>query len=115
MNTSTLGHNLIPTSTSTGGATPTATSIGSFFSGLAHNITASIENELNDIEGEVADKLAAKLGIQQWYSWHIMDFCEGKYKPNATSKHAGYNVTHCSNQTAMCKFFHTIFLRTQAD
>lgn len=106
LNTSTLGHNIIPTTTTTSGATPT--SVGSFFSSLAHNITSTVEGDLesiaNEVVGDVADKLAAELGIHQFYSLHLMDLCEGSYKPNATAKHASKNVTKCSNQTAMYHF-----------
>jgi len=108
LNTSTLGHDLIPTPTTDSGSTATATSIGSFFSNLAHNVTGEIEgdlaNDLNKIAGDVADKLADELGINQWYSLHLMDLCEGSYSPNATQKGAHKNVTHCTNQTAMYHF-----------
>jgi len=111
LNRSTLGHDLIPTPTTDSGSTATATSIGSFFSALAHNVTGELEGELgelegdlNDIVGDVADKLATELGIHQWYSLHLMDLCEGMYKPNATSKDAHKNVTHCTKQTAMHHF-----------
>jgi hypothetical protein len=67
-------------------------------------LTAQIEGELDDIIGDVADKLAAELGIKQWYSMHVLDFCEGTYAPNATAKGAHKNGSICSNKTAMCKF-----------
>jgi hypothetical protein len=105
LNTSTLGHDLIPTTTSSSGSSPTSTSsgIGSSFSNLAHNVTDTIEGDLDGIINDVADKLAKELGIKQWYSLHLMDLCEGTYTPNATEKGANLNVTECSNQTAMCK------------
>lgn len=108
LNTSTLGHNLIPTTTSSAGSTPTSTSssVGSFFSSIAKNLTNTIEGDINDIVGDVADKLAKELGIKQWYSFHLMDLCEGNYAPNATAKGANENVTStkCTNQTAMFHF-----------
>jgi len=119
LNTSTLGHNLIPTktfpTTTSASSTPTATSLGSFFSNVAHNITATImgdieggintiESGLNDIGNDIADKLASELGIKQWYSLHLMDLCEGTYTPNATQKHAKLNVTSCTKQTGMFHF-----------
>jgi len=108
LNTSSLGQNLIPTPTSGGSSTATATSIGSFFSSLVHNATdtieGDIENELNDIAGDVANKLASTLGIHEFYSLHLMDLCEGQYKPNATEKGAKKNVTSCTNATAMYHF-----------
>jgi len=118
LNTSTLGHELIPTTTSSG-AQPTATG---FFSGIWHNITtevgnltAEIEGELDGIIGDVADKLAAELGIKQWYSLHILDFCEGTYAPNATEKGAHKNGTKCSNQTAMYHFDLTEILNKELE
>lgn len=52
----------------------------------------------------MADKLAQELGIKQWYSLHLMDMCEGTYSPNATFKKAHYNISSCSNMTAMFHF-----------
>lgn len=104
LNTSTLGHNLIPTTTTSPGTTPTSTSIGSFFSSIASSAVATIEGDLNTIAGDVADKLSKELGIKQWYSFHLMDLCEGNYAPNATKSSASLNVTACTNQTAMFKF-----------
>ncbi|TAQ85817.1 hypothetical protein B7494_g5863 [Chlorociboria aeruginascens] len=99
-----MGSQIWEACTSTS-ATATATSVGSFLSGIAHNITSTIEGDiagdLNGIIGDEADKLAAELGIQEWYSFHLMDMCEGNYSPNATEKGATKNVTKCSNATAM--------------
>lgn len=108
LNTSTLGHNLIPTPTSSG-SSPTSTSsgIGSLFSSLAgeaENITSSIANALSGFENDIADKLAGELGIKQWYSLHLMDMCEGTYTPNATVSGAKANASRCTNQTAMYHF-----------
>jgi hypothetical protein len=60
--------------------------------------------------GELIDKAAQELGIKQFYSLHLMNMCEGYYKPNASTPHAGTNVTECSNQTAMCKLPPSYFL-----
>jgi len=51
LNTSTLGHDLIPTATTSSGPSATATSIGSFFSSLAHNVTSTIEGDFDSIVG----------------------------------------------------------------
>lgn len=76
-----------PTSTSSGFG-----SIYSSLTGEIDNITSSIEGELNGIGNDLADGLAKELGIKEWYSLHVMNMCEGNYSPNATVKHAGYNV-----------------------
>jgi len=110
LNTSTLGHNLINSSStatataSSATATSTSSGLGSWFSSLADNVTSTIEGDLQSIENDVADKLASKLGIKQWYSLHVMDMCEGTYAPNATAKKAHYNTSSCSNMTAMYHF-----------
>ncbi|KAG9244904.1 actin cortical patch SUR7/pH-response regulator pali [Calycina marina] len=108
LNTSTLGYNLVPTTTASGAAAATPTSLLSWIEEEAKNITSEIENEfeteLNNIAGDIADKLASELGIDQWYSLHLMDYCEGTYSPNATAKGAKKNVTSCSKQTAMYHF-----------
>lgn len=116
LNTSTLGHDLIPnptdpTSTTDPKPSSTGSSVGSFFSNLAKNVTDEIDHigdeivdDVNDIVGDIADKLAEELGIHQWYSLHLMDLCLGEYSPNATAKGADKNVTHCTKQTAMYKF-----------
>ncbi|RDW58121.1 hypothetical protein BP6252_13532 [Coleophoma cylindrospora] len=115
LNTSTLGHVLVPTptSSSSSSASSTSSSLGSFISSLAQNITNSIEGELASIEGDIADKLAQTLGISQWYSLHFMDMCQGSYAPNATAKHVHKNTTECSNQTAMYHFNLTQTLNDQ--
>jgi len=108
LNTSTLGHNLLdeatsPSSTSSAPSS-TPTSVGSFLTGLIHNATDSIIDDFNEIGNDIADKLAAELGISQWYSLHLMDMCEGSYSPNATHKGASKNITSCTNKTAMYHF-----------
>ena len=85
--------------------------------GELKNVTCSVQQELdsftNWVEDEIKDginSLAQILGVHDFYSAHIMTFCEGYYVPgpvpNATVK-AGTidkNVTACSNKTAMFTF-----------
>lgn len=97
LNTSQIGRNVFNASEST--------STGNIITNWIHNVTNTIENELN----EDLNTLAQDLGLHDWYSAHILDYCEGYYTPaavaNATvSKHDIHkNITHCSNKTA---FFH---------
>jgi len=75
--------------------TPTSTGFGSIFSSLTgeiDNITSSIEGELDSLGNELADELSEALGIKEWYSFHVMNMCEGIYSPNATAKGASYKV-----------------------
>ncbi|KAI8623443.1 actin cortical patch SUR7/pH-response regulator pali [Xylariaceae sp. FL1651] len=105
LNTSTLGQNLIPTPTS-GGSDPSPTScgplrgaLGNFCAGATAAVGSAVSSglaELSSIEDEIADKLAKEIGVQQWYSLHVMDVCQGNFAPNATTSGAEYNVTSCT-------------------
>lgn len=71
------------------------------------------KDKLNEISGDIADKLAAKLGISQWYSLHIMDSCEGNFAPNATALGAGLNITNCTSSGPASKLAPLQFLPYQ--
>lgn len=124
-NTSTLGHDFISnmvnddddassTSSTTTSPTPTSTDdgggIGDWFSSIKASATAiagSLESEaasiLDDIGNDIADKLAEEIGIEQFYSLHVMNMCEGSYAPNATASNARQNVTNCTTPMDFCK------------
>lgn len=59
-------------------------------------------DEFNDIRGDVADKLAEKLGIHQFYNLHMTDMCMGDYTPKPTAEDAKKNVSSCTPVKAMC-------------
>ncbi|EFY87545.1 hypothetical protein J3458_002154 [Metarhizium acridum] len=61
--------------------------------------TGDVKGKLNDITGAIADQIAKKIGIKQWYSLHIMDSCEGYFQPNATAPDAALNVTNCTSSS----------------
>lgn len=102
LNTSTLGHNLVPTKTT---KLKDRSIIPSALSSALNSVESKAAGELNDIAGDVADKLAAKLGIKQWYSLHLSDMCEGTYSPNATAERAKKHNITCTNSTTKCTFF----------
>ena len=52
------------------------------------------------ITGDLANKLAGKLGIKDFYSAHLLTYCDGSYAPNGTAPHPGRNVTFCSPKKA---------------
>jgi len=72
----------------------------------AESLTDRFENLIEDGLGDFAQVL----GLHDFYSAHILNFCEGFYVPasvpNATvgSGSIHKNVTHCSNKTAMAHF-----------
>jgi len=106
LNTSRIGQNLISASSSSSSNNP----ISSFFHNLTDPIVKGLENDLNN----AAASFAKDLGLQDFYSAHLMDYCYGRYTPttvpNATvTPHK--NVTHCSNRTAMFAFDPTAALQ----
>lgn len=116
-NTSTLGQNWLQneasgrgssTTSSTASTTPTPTdksgfSPGGFLSSIEASATAAVgslessaADALNQIGNDITGKLSKELGIEQFYSLHIMDLCEGDYAPNATASNQWRNVSSCT-------------------
>jgi len=73
-----------------------------FFDDLTNSIEEDIEDGITSI--------AQELGVHDFYSYHLMDYCEGYYKPgpvaNATLSKSDIskNVTSCSNETGFWNF-----------
>ncbi|KAL8694492.1 MAG: hypothetical protein Q9224_003561 [Gallowayella concinna] len=89
LNTSMLGRTTLNTSKTS--------------SSLLNSIGNSIKGEVNDLIGDIA----RKLNIHDFYSAHILDYCEGYYTPGPIANQTvdpDKNVTRCSNQTAMFHF-----------
>ncbi|RKL36991.1 hypothetical protein BFJ70_g7152 [Fusarium oxysporum] len=80
-----------------------------------NEVKDDVKGKINDITGDVADKLADTIGISEWYSIHVMATCDGQYKPNATSPGAGYNVTNCTNSAPEKRFNLTEMLDKQLE
>ena len=60
--------------------------------------------DVNKITNKIEADVTAALGLHDFYSAHLMTFCEGYYEPNGTAASASENVTYCSNQTTMYFF-----------
>lgn len=96
LNTSRLGEGLANSSLTQSGP------IGDLFN--------LIPDDLQDDVSAVAGAITEELGIEDFYSAHMLDYCFGQYipaeAPNATvsSKDIHKNLTGCSNQTAMFWF-----------
>lgn len=73
------------------------------FQNLINDLTNTISQDIND----GLNFLARDIGLKDFYSLHVLDFCEGYYEPsplpNATLSRASIsqNVTKCSNRTAL--------------
>ncbi|KIW00963.1 uncharacterized protein PV09_07485 [Verruconis gallopava] len=100
LNVSRIGQNIIDS----GSSSSSSSTIGSFF----HNLTGDIVSELEGDINNRAASLAKDLGLQDFYSVHVMDYCHGFYVPgavkNATVHDIKRNVTGCSKTKAMFAF-----------
>lgn len=99
LNTSTLGHDLFPRIPEINSPIPISTPFDDLY-----NSASGITNQVDGILNNVIDELSRSLGIQQWYGWNLRNFCEGMYRPNATSPSAAFDVTDCSKPTAVYHF-----------
>ncbi|TPX15370.1 uncharacterized protein E0L32_004647 [Thyridium curvatum] len=105
LNTSALGQGLIPTATD-GGNHPSTSScgpIGGALGKLCADATGAVGSavgsgaaELSSLDAAAAESLRNKIGLQQWYSFHVLDICQGLFTPNATAPRAAYNATSCT-------------------
>ncbi|KAF2094320.1 hypothetical protein NA57DRAFT_46908 [Rhizodiscina lignyota] len=101
LNVSRIGENLLNT---------TSSSSDSGILGILKNATNQIEGDINGELNSIASSLAQQFGLKDFYSVHILDYCEGSYVPgpvpNATlsSSHIHRNVSSCSNHTSMFTF-----------
>lgn len=103
MNTSRIGENLLNTTATSSSSDP--------LSSLINNITNTIAGDLNNIIlNPLAESLASQLGLQDFYSAHLLDYCSGYFTPapipNATLSASDIhrNVTMCGNHTSMFTF-----------
>ncbi|KAL7801318.1 actin cortical patch SUR7/pH-response regulator pali [Trichoderma aethiopicum] len=64
------------------------------------DIKDDVKGKISDIIGDIADDLADELGINDWYSLHIMNACMGSFGPNATASHYKLNTTNCTSSPA---------------
>ena len=91
---------------------PTTSSSGSGIWGWVRNETNKVEGEIENVVNEDLDSFAKALGLHDFYSIHVLDFCEGFFQPNGT---ADRNVTYCSNATALFTFNATQTLQDELD
>ncbi|KAI9721618.1 MAG: hypothetical protein M1828_005109 [Chrysothrix sp. TS-e1954] len=66
----------------------------------AHNAASKGKDAAkNDVNKEI-QKLAKDVGLHDFYSIHILNFCEGYFKHNSSAR----NVTHCSGSSGSFSF-----------
>ncbi|RYO75491.1 hypothetical protein DL766_009390 [Monosporascus sp. MC13-8B] len=119
INMSGFGKDLLPTETSEEAAPePTRDGFLGFIDDVgdkADDLKDEITDKVGDALDNAADKLADALGISQWYSFHIMNVCEGDFAPNATEVGAWYNTTNCTAREPGVKFNLTEVINHEID
>ncbi|KAF1837474.1 hypothetical protein BDW02DRAFT_128975 [Decorospora gaudefroyi] len=84
-------------------------------------IPESISSSITETINSEIDELRARLGIEDWYSAHMLNYCAGQYEPeeaaNATLSQddISKNVTGCVGQRAMYKFEPTRIIQDALD
>ncbi|KAG9188501.1 hypothetical protein G6011_02424 [Alternaria panax] len=112
LNTSAIGQNLISSASSDSDST-----LSSIVNLIPDSITDSVTNEIN----EQIDKLRERIGVEDWYSAHMLNYCQGQYEPgevaNATLSQddISKNVTECAKSRATYKFDPTQIIQDALD
>ena len=96
-----FGKDLLPSGSSDEepGPKESGGGLGGFLDGLgdkADDLKDDVTDKVNDALNDAADKLADELGISQWYSFHVMNVCQGDFASNVTVSGAWYNTTNCT-------------------
>lgn len=77
-------------------------------SGSVDNLITSAEGSLSGLINSVTSSIASELNISDFYSVHIMNYCEGSYEPNGTAaalgEHVTKDTTYCSPTKALFHF-----------
>jgi len=72
--------------------------------GILGSLTNSLSGELDSLVNDLSTDIANALNLSDFYSVHVMDYCQGDYSPNATARRPKENVTSCSSRTALFHF-----------
>ncbi|KAG6007547.1 hypothetical protein E4U21_005848 [Claviceps maximensis] len=107
LDTSQIGHNILGKSSGKkkkgDQEINTRRSIGDLWNKFSDK-KDDIKDKVNEVTGQIADKVIKGLGIKEWYSLHVMNSCEGYWSPNATVMDPGLNVTNCSSSSPNDRF-----------
>ncbi|KAL9535518.1 hypothetical protein SMMN14_00318 [Sphaerulina musiva] len=113
LNTSRLGQNIFNTTESS------SNPLVNFLDNISNTIESEIQDGITDV--------AQQLGIHDFYSAHLMTYCEGYYYYNNSTRDnnnnnndnneddAQKNITKCSNRTALYNFNPQKILQQELD
>lgn len=113
LNTSDVGRTLVSSSSS-----PVQSAISSAVNGnpVASAVAAanpSASAAVIALAASEANSVAEAVGLHDFYSFHVQNWCEGYYTPSPTAANATRNVTGCSNTTALWDFNLTQILQSE--
>lgn len=108
LNTSRIGVDYFNKQHNTSTPSLNTTTSGGIFGKFIHNVTTEIKNVTTKVEDNIEEdinnalrSLAKDIGLHDFYSVHVLDYCEGFFQPNGTSRR---NVTYCSNEKGQFSF-----------
>lgn len=67
-------------------------SVGDILSGIIDDVKDKAADTLNQVGNRIADRLTEELGIEEWYSIHIQEFCQGNFRNGSAS----FDVLNCT-------------------
>jgi len=89
-------------------ASEVSDSVEEAIEGKVSNITDAIQDEAQELANDAAASIAKGLGLRDFYTVHILNYCQGYYTPgpvkNATVDDIDKNVTSCKDPSAMFAF-----------
>lgn len=76
--------------------------------GLLSDIINSAQADVNELINNATAEVASQLNISDFYTVHVMNYCEGQYTPSAAAAVVGEDVsedtTYCSPRNALFHF-----------
>ncbi|KAF2836544.1 hypothetical protein M501DRAFT_1025974 [Patellaria atrata CBS 101060] len=82
------------------------------------NIGDDLQDQASDLINNAVGSIAEQLGLQDWYSAHLMDYCYGSYLPGPIGNdttNPKKHVEDCSDRRAMYHFNPTEILQQSLD
>ncbi|CAI4214826.1 unnamed protein product [Parascedosporium putredinis] len=67
-------------------------SVGDILSGIIDDVKDKAADTLNQVGNRIAGRLTEELGIEEWYSIHIQEFCQGNFRNGSAS----FDVLNCT-------------------
>ncbi|KAI9889863.1 MAG: hypothetical protein M1814_004698 [Vezdaea aestivalis] len=81
---------------------------------ILNRLPGNFSRTVQNLVGNVTNDVAKAIGVKDFYSAHILTYCEGSFEPNGTTKAGAMkNVTKCSNETTTNSFNVTNILQME--